>query len=59
VGDSVNFGEIYSVFTEESSDLEVKLMIGRGLHEVVREAEAKARNPFMFKRAISYLLKDD
>jgi hypothetical protein len=38
---------------------EVVLLIGKGLHEVIREAEAKARNPFIFKPALSQILKHD
>ena len=38
---------------------EVQLIIGKGLHEVVREAEAKARNPFVFKPALSQILKHE
>jgi hypothetical protein len=38
---------------------EVVLLIGKGLHEVIREAEAKARNPFIFKPALSQILKYD
>jgi hypothetical protein len=33
--------------------------VGKGVHEVIREAEAKARNPFIFKNAISNLLKNE
>ena len=38
---------------------EVMKIIGAGLHEVVREAEAKARNPFIFKAALTQILKHE
>jgi hypothetical protein len=31
-------------------------MLSKGIHEVIREAEAKARNPFIFKQALTNLL---
>ncbi len=34
-------------------------MIGKGLHEVVREAEAKARNPFVFKNAFCNIIANN
>lgn len=58
-GDSINFGEIYNYLTEDTMHEEVVLLIGKGLHEVIREAEAKARNPFIFKPALSQILKHE
>jgi|LauGreDrversion4_2_1035121.scaffolds.fasta_scaffold90030_3 hypothetical protein len=58
-GDSINFGDIYALFTEESTHDDVKIIVGKGLHEVVREAEVKARNPFIFKHGIINLLKNE
>lgn len=31
-------------------------MLSKGIHEVIREAEVKARNPFIFKQALTNLL---
>lgn len=59
MGDSINFAQIYTLFTDPNEDNEIKVIIGRGIHEVIKEAEAKARNPFMFKSALSNLLKSE
>jgi|LauGreDrversion4_2_1035121.scaffolds.fasta_scaffold69697_1 hypothetical protein len=31
-------------------------MLSKGIHEVIKEAEVKARNPFIFKQALTNLL---
>lgn len=31
-------------------------MLSKGIHEVIREAEVKARNPYIFKQALINLL---
>ena len=40
----------------QQEQLEIRITLSKGINEVIREAETKARNPFIFKQALTNLL---
>ena len=38
---------------------EVRHTLGKGIHEVIKEAHYRARDPFVFSAALLNILKDD
>ena len=55
----LEFGEIFASFTCAEELEDIKITVGKGIHEIIKESNAKARNPFVFKRALVNLLQSE
>ena len=55
----IDLSDIYTRFSEQEVIDEVRHTLGKGIHEVIKEAHHRERDPFVFSAALLNILKDD